>query len=65
MSATAEKTDPALWEQVKAAITPGDKGGHAGEWSARKAQMAVRGYKQRGGSYSGAPDPHNHLHEWT
>ena len=58
MAKTAEKTDPALWERVKAEITAGDKGGDAGEWSARKAQMAVQAYKKRGGGYKGrmAPD---------
>ena len=65
MSATAEKTDPALWERVKAEITAGAKGGEAGQWSARKAQMAVQEYKRRGGGYRGAkPDPDNHLVQW-
>ena len=41
MSETAEKTNPALWERIKAEITAGAKGGKAGQWSARKAQMAV------------------------
>ena len=62
MSSTAEKTDPALWERVKAEVTAGDKGGHAGEWSARKAQMTVARYKNAGGSFVGdRPDPDNHL----
>ena len=65
MSETAEKSDPALWEQVKAEITAGAKGGKAGQWSARKAQMAVQEYKKRSGGYLGERDPHNHLHEWT
>ena len=65
MSETAEKSDPALWEQVKAEITAGAKGGKAGQWSARKAQMAVQEYKKRGGGYPGERDRHNHLHEWT
>ena len=64
MSNTAEKTDPALWEKVKEEITAGDKGGEKGEWSARKAQMAVQEYKKRGGGYRGRKDPHNHLVEW-
>lgn len=64
MSSTAEKTDPALWEKVKDEITAGDKGGEPGEWSARKAQMAVQEYKKRGGGYKGRKDPHNHLVEW-
>lgn len=65
MAATAQRTDPALWERIKAEVTAGDKGGHAGEWSARKAQMAVQRYKAEGGGYKGRKDPHNHLAEWT
>ena len=65
MATTAEKTDPALWEKVKAEVTAGAKGGEAGQWSARKAQLAVREYKAAGGGYKGEKDPHNHLAEWT
>jgi hypothetical protein len=65
MAATAEKDDPALWDKIKAEVLAGDKGGEAGEWSARKAQYAVAEYKKRGGGYRGKRDPHNHLHEWT
>ena len=65
MSDTAEKTDPALWEEVKEEVTAGSKGGRAGQWSARKAQLAVAEYKKRGGGYSGARDPDNALHRWT
>ncbi len=65
MAGTANRTDPALWERIKTEVTAGDKGGHAGEWSARKAQMAVQRYKAEGGGYKGRKDPHNHLAEWT
>ena len=65
MAGTAVKTDPALWEKVKAQVTAGTKGGEAGEWSARKAQLAVHEYKAAGGGYKGKKDPHNHLAEWT
>ena len=61
MSETAEKTDPELWEKVKKRVTAGDKGGDKGEWSARKAQLAVAEYKKAGGGYRGKKDPHNHL----
>jgi hypothetical protein len=65
MSATAEKTDPKLWETVKAEVTAGAKGGKAGQWSARKAQMAVLEYKRRGGGFKGEkPDADNHLLQW-
>lgn len=65
MSETAERSDPALWEKVKASVTRGAKGGKAGEWSARKAQLAVAEYKRRGGGYVGERDPDNALHQWT
>ncbi|MBX9739081.1 MAG: hypothetical protein K2X62_03365 [Beijerinckiaceae bacterium] len=65
MAATAKKTDPALWRKVKAQVTRGTKGGRAGQWSARKAQIAVAEYKARGGGYSGAKKPDNHLAKWT
>jgi hypothetical protein len=64
MSATAEKADPALWERVKEEITQSEKGGHAGQWSARKAQMAVQEYKKRGGTYKGKKTADNHLQQW-
>ena len=65
MSTTAKRTDPALWEKVKKQVTAGDKGGEKGEWSARKAQLAVAEYKKQGGGYAGKKDPHNSLHEWS
>jgi hypothetical protein len=36
-----------LFEKIKA----GTKGGKAGQWSARKAQMLARKYKAKGGGY--------------
>jgi len=65
MASSAERTDPALWERVKHEITEGDKGGNAGEWSARKAQMAVQRYKAEGGGYKGRKAADNHLAQWT
>jgi hypothetical protein len=65
MSETAEKDDPKLWDKVKGEVTAGSKGGKAGQWSARKAQMAVNEYKKRGGGYVGQKDDdHNSLHQW-
>ncbi|MBB3345922.1 hypothetical protein [Sphingomonas sp. BK069] len=65
MSETAEKTDPDLWEKVKDEITAGAKGGKKGQWSARKAQMAVAEYKKRGGGFEGGKDEDNSLHQWS
>lgn len=62
---TAEKTDPALWDKVKHKVTEGDRGGKPGQWSARKAQLAVHDYKAEGGGYTGPKTEDNHLHQWT
>ena len=65
MAGTAKKDDPELWEKVKEEVTAGEKGGDKGEWSARKAQLAVSEYKKRGGGYVGKQSKDNHLKQWT
>jgi hypothetical protein len=65
MAVTARKTDPALWDKVKTEVTQGDRGGRPGQWSARKAQMAVQSYKKQGGRYAGGKDADNHFKQWT
>ena len=65
MSASAEKTDPKLWEKVKTQVTKSDKGGKPGQWSARKAQAATKAYKDAGGGYKGKKSDDNHLKQWT
>ena len=65
MSETAEKSDPELWEKVKAEVTRSNKGGKPGQWSARKAQLAVQEYKHEGGGYKGEKSADNHLVQWT
>lgn len=65
MASSARRTDPGLWEEVKAEVTAGDKGGRKGQWSARKAQFAVQTYKQRGGGYEGGKRADNSLKQWT
>ena len=65
MATAAKHSDEALWEKVKDEITAGAKGGKKGQWSARKAQMAVAEYKKRGGGYVGGKDDDNSLHQWT
>jgi hypothetical protein len=65
VSATAKKTDPALWEKVKKEVTESDKGGKPGQWSARKAQAATKAYKDAGGGYASKKSSDNHLKEWT
>ena len=65
MAAIAKKTDPKLWTKVKDAVVADDKGGKPGQWSARKAQLAVHEYKAEGGGYEGKKTGDNHLAQWT
>ncbi|WP_428394931.1 hypothetical protein [Lichenicoccus sp.] len=62
---TASRTDPELWNRVKQQVTAEAEGGNPGQWSARKAQRAVRLYKQAGGGYDAPKSADNHLSQWT
>jgi hypothetical protein len=62
---TATKTNPALWKRVVSSVKSGSKGGDPGEWSARKAQIAVKKYKDAGGGYKGAKSSSNSLSKWS
>lgn len=44
-------TKPALRKRLFKAILAGTKGGRAGQWSARKAQLLAARYKKAGGGY--------------
>ena len=44
-------TKPALRRRIFLRIKRGSKGGAAGQWSARKAQMLAQAYKKAGGGY--------------
>lgn len=44
-------TKPALRKKLFEKIKAGDKGGAPGQWSARKAQMLAKEYKDAGGGY--------------
>ena len=60
-----QRTDEALWERIKNKIMAEETAGtKAGMWSARKAQMCVRLYKEAGGGYKG-PKKENSLSKWT
>ena len=46
-------SNPKLWESIKNIVMKMDTGGtKAGQWSARKAQIAVKLYKEKGGGVS-------------
>ena len=61
------RSNPKLWESVKKKVTRGSKGGNPGQWSARKAQLAVAEYKKRGGKYAknSAKSKNTSLGKWT
>ena len=44
-------TKPSMRKALFNRITAGTKGGKAGQWSARKAQMLAKQYKAKGGGY--------------
>ncbi len=44
-------TKPTMRKRLFQKILRGSKGGRAGQWSARKAQMLARQYKAKGGGY--------------
>jgi hypothetical protein len=46
-------TKPTMRKRIFARIKSGTKGGKAGQWSARKAQMLAKEYKSKGGGYTG------------
>lgn len=44
-------TKPSLRKRLFEKIKAGSKGGKPGQWSARKAQMLAKQYKEAGGGY--------------
>lgn len=46
-------TEPELRERLKRSIHEGTKGGRAGQWTARKAQLLATEYRKAGGDYIG------------
>ena len=44
-------TKPTMRKNLFNKIKAGSKGGRAGQWSARKAQMLAKQYKDKGGGY--------------
>jgi hypothetical protein len=60
------RTNEALWKRTVSQVKAGSKGGKTGQWSARKAQLASKMYKDKGGSYSGEKTKaQKSLSKWT
>jgi len=60
-SGTATKRDPAKWARAKAKA----KAKMGGKHSARAMQLAVKYYKEMGGTYAGKKKPANKLKKWS
>ena len=59
-------TKPALRERIKDKVMAGSKGGKAGQWSARKAQLVAQEYEAKGGGYTGGKTKsQKSLSKWT
>ena len=51
VNAAVNYTKPTMRKNLFNKIKSGTKGGKAGQWSARKAQMLAKQYKAKGGGY--------------
>ena len=51
VNAAGNYTKPTMRKRLFEKIKAGSKGGKAGQWSARKAQMLAKEYKAQGGGY--------------
>tara|TARA_R100000935_G_C2805112_1_gene152268 strand:- start:805 stop:987 length:183 start_codon:yes stop_codon:yes gene_type:complete len=51
VNAAGNYTKPAMRKRQFKRIKSGSKGGNSGQWSARKAQMLAKAYKEAGGGY--------------
>jgi len=51
VNAAGNYTKPTMRKKLVSSIKAGTKGGDAGQWSARKAQMVAKQYKAKGGGY--------------
>ena len=66
MKKVAIKTDNLLWKKIVSEIKKKSAyGTSAGQWSARKAQAAVKAYKKAGGEYISYDKSATSLHKWT
>ena len=61
----AKRTNEKMWKRIVSKVRAGSRGGKSGQWSARKAQLAVNMYKKAGGGYKGCRSSKNSLRKWT
>tara|TARA_B110000902_G_C14139226_1_gene525053 strand:+ start:860 stop:1048 length:189 start_codon:yes stop_codon:yes gene_type:complete len=51
VNSSGNYTQPSMRKRLFGKIKRGTKGGNAGQWSARKAQLLAKEYKAAGGGY--------------
>jgi len=51
VNSSGNYTKPSMRKRLFEKIKRGTKGGKAGQWSARKAQLLAKEYKAKGGGY--------------
>jgi hypothetical protein len=51
VNASKNYTKPGLRKRIFESVKASNKGGKRGQWSARKAQMVAKKYKEAGGGY--------------
>jgi len=56
--------NPELWKSIKERVQKESRGGLPGQWSAIKAMLASKEYKEKGGTYSGSPKETLGLRKW-
>jgi hypothetical protein len=62
---SVRRTNETMWRSIVSQVKSESVGGtKAGQWSARKAQIAVQRYKSRGGRYIGPKSKSNSLVRW-
>jgi len=62
---SVRRTNETMWRSIVNQVKSESVGGtKAGQWSARKAQIAVQRYKSRGGRYIGPKSKSNSLVRW-
>lgn len=60
------RTNEKLWRSVVSQVKSSSKGGDSGEWSARKAQIAGKIYRDKGGGYIGQKtEAQKSMSKWT
>lgn len=60
------RSNEGMWRSIVSRVKSGSRGGDPGEWSARKAQLAGKIYREKGGGYTGPKtSAQKSMSKWT